>query len=724
MRYLLCLLICALSLFTFAQKKNSQFQFHIQKTLEPITVDGSDNESAWQKAETASSFFMVLPMDTSRASVKTDIKMAYDDKNIYIVAICWLPKKGQPYMVESLRRDFTFGRNDNFIFFLDTYNDLTNGYTFGANAAGAQWDGTLYEGGKADLNWDNKWISAVKNYDDKWIFEAAIPFKTIRYKKGIKEWGVNFSRLDITKAEKSAWAPVPRQFPTASLAYTGELIWDQPPPPAGLNFSLIPYALAGVSKNYDAKTEPVYKKEIGADAKIAMTSSLNLDLTVNPDYSQVEVDKQVTNLDRYELFFPEKRQFFLENNDLFGNFGFANIRPFFSRRIGLNVPISFGARLSGNIDKNWRIGVMDMQTKSVDSTGLPAQNFSVVAVQRKIFARSNIRLLFVNKQSLNYEPGKDSSKQQYSLYNRNIGAEYNLASANNLWTGKLMFLKSFSPGVSDKTFTHAANLQYNNRHWLLLWQHQYVGKNYSAEVGYVPRTNYISLNPTAAYLFFPKKGIVLSHGPKYIGTYYYNTSFKKTDYENILLYIFNLRDQSIFDVWVGNDWVQLQQPFDPTNSNKDSLAAGTVHRWKAFGVEFFSKPQKLFTYNISTRFGGYYAEGNRYSVNVDLGYRIQPYAGITLSTAYNDIQLPYPWGRTIFWLVGPRIDITFTNKLFLTTFIQYNDQQKNINLNTRFQWRYRPASDLFLVYTDNYYSYPLFVRNRAFVLKFTYWWNN
>jgi hypothetical protein len=627
-------------------------------------------------------------------------------------------------MVESLRRDFNFGRNDNFIFFLDTYNDLTSGYTFGANAAGAQWDGTLYEGGKADLNWDNKWISAVKNYDDKWIFEAAIPFKTIRYKKGIKEWGVNFSRLDITAAEKSAWAPVPRQFPTASLAYTGELTWDQPPPSTGLNFSLIPYALAGVSKNYEAKTEPVYKKEIGADAKIALTSSLNLDLTVNPDYSQVEVDKQVTNLDRYELFFPEKRQFFLENNDLFGNFGFANIRPFFSRRIGLSVPISFGARLSGNIDKNWRIGVMDMQTKSQDSIGLPAQNFSVVAVQRKIFARSNIRLLFVNKQSLNYEPGKDSTKQQYSLYNRNVGAEYNLASANNLWTGKLMFLKSFSPDVSGNTFTHAANLQYNNRHWLLLWQHQYVGKNYTAEVGYVPRTNYINLNPTAAYLFFPKSGIVLSHGPKYVGTFYYNTSFKKTDYENILLYIFNLRDQSIFDVWVGNDWVQLQQPFDPTNSNKDSLAAGTVHRWKAFGVEFFSKPQKLFTYNISTRFGGYYANGDRYNVNVDLGYRIQPYAGITLSTAYNDIQLPQPWGRTIFWLIGPRIDITFTNKLFLTTFIQYNDQQKNINLNARLQWRYRPASDLFLVYTDNYYSYPLFVRNRAFVLKFTYWWNN
>ena len=154
------------------------------------------------------------------------------------------------------------------------------------------------------------------------------------------------------------------------------------------------------------------------------------------------------------------------------------------------------------------------------------------------------------------------------------------------------------------------------------------------------------------------------------------------------------------------------------------MAAGTEHRWKAFGIEFFSKPQRLLTYNISTRFGGYYANGNRYNVTADIGYRFQPFVGITLSTTYNDIHLPAPWNNTRFWLIGPRVDITFTNKLFLTTFVQYNNQQKNINLNTRFQWRYRPASDIFLVYTDNYYSSPLFVRNRAFVLKATYWWNN
>ncbi len=448
-----------------------------------------------------------------------------------------------------------------------------------------------------------------------------------------------------------------------------------------------------------------------------------MDLTVNPDFSQVEVDKQVTNLDRYELFFPEKRQFFLENSDLFANFGYQNIRPFFSRRIGLGVPISFGARLSGSLSKNWRIGVMDMQTESVDETGLPVQNFAVVALQRRVFSRSNIRLMFVNKQSINYDSEKDTTKPQYSLYNRNIGIEYNLASSNNLWTGKALFLKSFNPGINDKDFVFADSLQYLSRKWKISWQNEVVGKNYTAEVGYVPRKNYIKINPSIAYLFFPKRGTVLSHGPKLSSTYFFNKTFHQTDNETFLSYILSFRDQSIFDAWIAHDYVELLQPFDPTNSGKDTLAKGTHHRWNAFGTDYTSKPQQLFTFDFSTRFGGYYNDGTRLNLSGDLGYRFQPYVSITLNASYNHIDLPQPWGVTDFWLVGPRVDITFTNKLYFTAFLQYNNQLDNINLNTRLQWRYRPASDLFLVYTDNYFPAPLSVRTRAFVLKFTYWWN-
>ena len=722
LKYLLLLSLCFQGMLVMSQKINSHYQLHINKATSAIQIDGEMKELAWQDAEAADSFFMVFPMDTSYSKVKTEIRMAYDAQNIYIIAVCYLNNPG-PYMVESLRRDFSFGRNDNFIFFIDPFDDRTNGFTFGANAAGAQWDGTLFNGGSADLSWDNKWVSVVKNYPDRWIFEAAIPFKTIRYKKGITNWGINFSRLDIKEAEKSSWAPVPRQFPTAALAYTGTLVWDAAPPQAGANISVIPYALGGLTKDYANNKATAYRQDIGADAKIAVTSSLNLDLTVNPDFSQVEVDRQVTNLDRFELFFPERRQFFLENADLFANFGYSTIRPFFSRRIGLGVPISYGTRLSGSLDKNWRIGLMDMQTKSVRETGLPAQNFAVLALQRRVFARSNIRFMFVNKQSVNYQPGKDTTKPLYSKYNRNLGLEYNLASADNLFTGKAMLIKSFSENKASGDLVHAANLQYTDKKWTIGWQHEYVGKNYNAEVGYVPRKNYIKINPQIGYLFFPKKGAVLNHGPLLSSTYFFNRDFYQTDNETFFSYRFNFRDQSTFNTWVAYDYVELLQPFDPTNSGKDTMATGTKHSWNAWGVNYISKPQKLFTWSFSTRYGGYYANGRRLNLTADLGYRFQPFVNITLSTSYNYIDLRLPWGLTNFWLIGPRIDVTVTNKLFFTAFVQYNDQQKNINLNTRVQWRYKPASDFFIVYTDNYYTAPLYVRNRALVLKFTYWWN-
>lgn len=721
-----CSLLLALNLVllmpVMAQKKNANFRIHIAPATSPITVDGVLDEQAWKDAEKVSDFYMVLPMDTSKAKVRTDVQMTYDHDRIYLAATCYTNEPGR-YMVESMRRDFAFQKNDNFLVFIDPFEDQTNGFSFGVNAAGAQWDGLMYEGGKVDLSWDNKWTSAVKNYDDRYVLEMAIPFKTMRYKKGLTDWGINFSRNDLKTTEKSSWAPVPRQFPTAALAYTGVLVWDQPPPIEGKNISFIPYALGGLAKDYENDTPTSYKKEVGADAKVAVTSSLNLDLTVNPDFSQVEVDQQVTNLDRYELFFPEKRQFFLENGDLFANFGYDNIRPFFSRRIGLNTPIQFGARLSGKLTKDWRLGAMDIQTGSEDSLQVPVQNFSVLALQRKVFARSNIGMMFVNKTSVNYTPPTDPSAPIYSQYNRNLGFEYNLASSNNLWTGKALFIKSFTPNTGSHDFVQAGNLQYLSRHWLLSWEHEYVGSDYQAEVGYVPRTGYIKVNPKASYLFFPKGTSILSHGPIVSSTYYFNEAFHQTDNETYLNYTVTFRNRGVLDGWVAHDYVELLQPFDPTNSGKDSLQTGSRHLWDSFGGDFTSQPQHLFTYGLTFRYGGYYDDGTRLNITTSLGYRIQPIMIFAINTSYNEIHLPQPWGQTTFWLVGPRLDFTFTNNLYFTTFVQYNQQQNNVNLNTRLQWRYRPASDLFIVYTDNYLPDQLLVKTRALVIKLTYWLN-
>jgi hypothetical protein len=722
MRLPALLLLLLSSGFLFGQKKNAAFQLPIKKASSPIVIDGELSEPAWLESATASDFFMVLPMDTSKAQVKTEVKLTYDEDNLYLIAVCHHALPG-PYIVESLRRDFAFGKNDNFLLFMDTFDDQTNGFSFGANAAGAQWDGLMYEGSKVDLNWDNQWTSVVKNYDDKWIFEAAIPFKTIRFKEGIDTWGINFSRLDLKTTEKSSWTPVPRQFPTASLAFSGVLVWDNPPKKTGANISIIPYALGGVTQNREEVRNTTHRAEAGLDVKVAITSSLNLDLTLNPDFSQVDVDRQVTNLDRFELFFPERRQFFLENGDMFNNFGYATIRPFFSRRIGLAAPIQAGARLSGKLDKNWRIAAMNMQTGKVEAENLPAQNFSVLALQRKVFARSNVGLLMINKESLNYAIPENFTGTVYSKFNRNLGLEYNLASANNKWLGKALFLKSFTPQKQADDYVYSGHLQYAGRKLQISNQYEYVGNGYTAEVGYVPRSNYARINPQVSYLFFPKGKHVLSHGPRLVSSVFFTPDYKQTDSESYLAYNINFRKLSTLVLWTAYDYVKLFRPFDPTNFNLDSLAAGTEHSWRSVGGEFFSRPQSRFTYSLSARYGGYYANGTRTFFSSELGYRFQPYVSFVLSSSYNDIRLPQPWSRNTFWLVGPRLDITFTNKIFFTTFMQYNEQRNNINLNTRFQWRYRPASDLFIVYTDNYLPNNLMAKNHALVLKFTYWWN-
>ena len=712
--------MCLLWLGGFAQKKNGSFEYYIRKANAPIQVDGVADEAAWQTAQAADKFFMVLPMDTSRAQVRTDVRMAYDDKNVYLLAICYHALPG-PSMVESLKRDWNFGKNDNFIFFIDTFDDQTNGFTFGANAAGAEWDGLLYEGGRANLSWNNKWFSKVRTYDDRWVLELAIPFKTLRYKRGITRWGINFSRQDLKTTEKSAWAPVPRQFPTASLAYTGNLVWDQPPPDPGTNISVIPYVLGGGARNFSENNPTTYRRQIGGDVKVAVTPALNLDLTVNPDFSQVDVDRQVVNVDRFELFFPEQRQFFIENGDLFNNFGYAGIRPFFSRRIGLNVPIQFGARLSGKLNKDWRIGLMDMQTAAVPSQGLPRQNFAVMALQRQVFARSNITALFVNKESLNYTP--EAGKPVHSQFNRNVGLEYNLASSNNLWTGKAMALQSFSPGGGSGDYVYAGNLLYNSRKWILGAQYENVGENYNPEVGFVPRRGYQRYNVQLAYNFFPKGGSVLSHGPIFNSSYFFGQNFRQLDNTSYLAYSLIFRNRSLLTGWVATDWIRLLADLDPTNMGKAKLKAGTIHGWRAWGTEFVSKPQSVFTYGFSSRYGGFYDNGTRLNLTTEVGYRFQPYVSLAVSSSYNRIDLPNLSGLTRFWLIGPRVDITMTNTLFFTTFMQYNEQARNVNLNSRLQWRYKPASDLFIVYTDNYLPGAFTVKNRALVLKLTYWWN-
>ena len=701
---------------TSAGTVNQKYQIHAKRTKGAIKLDGIINEEDWLTAEKAKDFFMVLPYDTGHSVAKSEVMMTYDDKAFYMAVIFYDTVPGKR-PVESLRKDFVFGNNDNFLAFIDPYNDQTTGYSFGVNAAGAIWDGTMSGGAAVNLIWDCKWESKTKNYPDKWITEMKIPFKSVRYNPQVDHWNIQFSRQDLKLNEKSAWAPVPRQFPTASLAYAGQLKWDTPPPKSGLKLALIPYVYGSASRNFEKPEDTRYRKDFGFDAKLGLSSSLNLDLTYNPDFSQAEVDDQVTNLERFELYFPEKRQFFLENSDLFSNFGATSIRPFFSRRIGLDAPVNAGVRLSGKIGQDLRIGVMDMQTGSEGD--FLSRNFFVASVQKKIFSRSNIAAIFVNKQQLSVPADWTGND-----YNRVAGLEYNMASRNNFWTGKLFGQKSFTPrALASEEYSQGVNVAYSRKNYLLEFLQLYVGKDFNAETGYVPRRDFLQINPRATVKFYPKNGPLEYHGFfTEVDNTYKPDNRELTDREVSLDYIFQFKSRAHLEFKSNYWYVLLRQDFDPTNRGSNYLLSGSSYKWSDFSMLFNSDNRKMFKYDFQAGYGGYF-NGNRWFMKGTINYRFQPYGYISLIYSYNDLSLPDPWGHTKFWLVGPKLDVTFTDKLFFTTYVQYNEQLDNLNINARFQWRYKPVSDLFLVYTDNYFPGNMNVKNRALVLKLSYWFN-
>ena len=690
---------------------NKNFVYHAKKAKGKIVVDGVFDEPDWLVAEKASNFYKVLPIDSGLAESKSEVMITYDDKAFYLAVTFYDDLPGKRLM-ESFRRDFIFSNNDNFLVFFDTFLDQTNGFSFGVSASGAKWDGIMHDGQGSNLIWDCKWDSRIVHSDDRWVIEMGIPFRSVRFKSGSNMWFVNFSRMDLKRNEKSAWAPMPRQFPTSSLAYTGILKWEEPLPKSKTMFSVIPYVFGSVSKDFEKGTAAKYQKDFGFDAKIGVSNAMNLDLTYNPDFSQSEVDAQVTNLDRYELFFPEKRQFFLENSDLFSGFGYSTVTPFFSRRIGLDAPVLGGIRLSGKLDKNWRLGLMNMQTEKTSQ--LLARNFTVASLQRKVFSRSNAGIIFVNKEKLDKPDGTKD-------FNRVLGFDYNLASKSNTWTGKAFYHRSFDEENPGKQYAQGAQLHYNTRRISLGFSQTNVGENYNAETGYVRRKAYNYLGPEFNFRWVPNKWIV-EHGIFFDSDFFYDSDYKKLDHEVTFGYKFAFKNRSEFKFGTDGYFVRLEKDFDPTNKSGIVLKKGTEYNFRSFWVEYLSDNRKLFNYNTTlakgTHYNGHfnYAEGN-------ISCRLQPYLNFNMAFTYTDIDMPHPFVRTKMWLLSPKLDITFSDKLFLSSFVQYNEQIDNMNVNVRLQWRYKPVSDFFLVFTDNYFTENWTSRNRALVMKLSYWFN-
>ncbi len=716
----------------------AKFRTSITKTTTSLKIDGNTDEEAWANAPIISNFRQSFPYDSSVALSRTEVKVLFNDNFLYISAVCWQPRK---YTVQTLRRDFADGTTDLFLVTIDPFRDNLNAFYFSVSPYNVQKEGLISNGTNLNIDWDNKWFSGVKNYDDRYVVEMAIPFKTLRYKitEGINQWNINFVRNDLHRNERSSWAPIPRGFRMIDQSFSGTIEWASPPPKAGTNMSIIPYGILESNADRLAKTEKT-KPNTGFDAKVGITPSLNLDLTFNPDFSQVEVDRQITNLSRFELFFPERRQFFIENSDLFNSFGSETTNPFFSRRIGITtntttglaekVPIIGGLRLSGRINKDWRIGFLNMQTAYVKSDSTPAANFTVATLQRRIFKRSNLAFICIHKDNFFNE----KTRTNLNRYNRVLGFDINMASANGFWQGKTYFHHSIKPNQPANAYSAGALLNYNNPNLILENNFLAVGKGYNAEVGFVPRTGYFRSAGTINHIIFPKNKLSKTvnswnYGFDYDAIYsQFDNRF--TDWDVNLL--FGIRFQSLALLRITpfrREYTYLFNDFDPTNKNDPNflkLKKGTSYFYNSSRIFFSSNFRNNFFYNIQARFGQYF-NGYIRAVQADINYRIQPWALLQLSANYNRIRLPQGYNKADFWIIGPRTDITFSRSFFWTTFIQYNNQINNININTRLQWRFKPMSDLYIVYTNNMFAddtdnFQRFQqKNHALVIKFNYW---
>ncbi|MFN8355581.1 MAG: DUF5916 domain-containing protein [Spirosomataceae bacterium] len=729
MRALLLLLLLGFCS-SLAMAQHTPTSFTVKQIQERITIDGVLDEAVWSKENMMTGYWQYFPRDSVRAKHQTELWMAYDEQNLYIAARCYTI--GKKHVIPSLRRDYRAGGSDNISFLFDTFSDRTNAFLFGMNPYGVQREATIMNGGQTpdpqyfSTSWDNKWYGNSKIYDTYWTCEVAIPFKTLRYKQGSEQWNFNSYRFEMQANEQSTFTRIPQNQEIFNLAFLTPMRWEKPLGKPGANVSIIPYINAGSSKDFEGTNINAGDKiKVGADVKVGITPGLNLDLTVNPDFSQVEADRQVQNLTRFDISFPEQRQFFLENADLFSSFGTPEINPFFSRQIGIakdtvtglytQNALNYGARLSGKLDNNWRIGLLNTQTAKDATKGITGANFTIAALQRKLFARSNVSFIFVNKQTLNQDINPKATP-----YNRIAGVEYNLASADNKWFGKFFYHQAITPLATNDKLAYGTSLNYNVRKFTVGWAQQLVGNGYDAEVGFVPRKNYWRIKPIAFWKFYPNNKVLNRHG-------------MGVSYEQINVPNLGMTDQTLAAVWnvsfqdtgeaifsLNHNYTYLFAAFDPTRSKNPALPMGSSYRYNNFQFFYMSNRRKKLSITTQGVIGQYF-DGSIISADNAIVYRYQPYGLLTLNYTYSHIRSSQGVGDL--HLIGPRVDLTFTKSLFWTTYFQYNNLINNVNINSRLQWRFKPVSDVFLLYTDNYNSTNWNVKNRAIVLKVTYWLN-
>ncbi|MBY0494970.1 MAG: carbohydrate binding family 9 domain-containing protein [Cyanobacteria bacterium] len=705
------------------------------KLRAPLQFDGRLDDEVYRQYPGFEGMLQASPKYNEPSTEQTEIWVMFDGDNIYIAAKCWDTAPPEKWIANELRRDTNQMRqNDHFGVGFDTFYDRRSGYMFYANPIGGFSDYSVVDEGAPNSDWNPVWIAKTGRFDGGWTIEMQFPFKSLRYTSGSDQvWGIQFRRSIRHKNEWTYWTPVPQNMAGPGAlnrvsAYGTVVGLDLPP--AGRNVELKPYALGKMTT--DRLTNPPTSNDrdgdFGGDVKYGVTANLTADLTVNTDFAQVEIDEQQVNLTRFNLFLPEKREFFLEGRGLFdfgrggsssgGNFGGGGSSDtpylFYTRRIGLNrgrvVPIDAGGRLTGKIG-GFGVGVMNIRSGGEQVSASPATSFTVLRVKRDILRRSTIGAMLTNRNQLssnlpgsNQAFGVDAALAFYQ--NVALGGYYartettNLAGDNQSYLGKF----DWSP---DRYGVSAEVLK--------------VGREFNPEVGFLRRTDFTRSYGSARFSPRPKSSrLVRKYTSQASYEYYENGRGDVESRQATGRFNVEFNNSDVFNIEANANYDLLLTPFTPSPGHR--IAAGGYY-YNDVLLSYNMGQQRRLSGNIGAQFGGYY-NGTIKSLSFSQArYAILKQFSVEPRLSITRIDLPASSFTTR--QIGARTDYGFSPRMFASALLQYSSADHTFSSNVRFRWEYRPGSEVFVVWSDEQNSNPLdprdrlALRNRAFVVKMT-----
>ncbi len=680
-------------------------------------------DSAWTGLTPATGFWQIQPDDGHPATQRTEVFVGFTDTALYIGVVAY-DDNPDGIIVTDSRRDSDLDNTDAFLFIVDGLLDRQNGFVFGTNAAGIEYDGQVikeatgsaanFGTGGFNKNWDGTWKVQSKIGEFGWSAEFEIPFRTLRFGSAeTQEWGINFQRNIRRNNEVAFWAPLERNRNLFRISDAGTLRGVVPP--SQRNLQITPYVLGSAERGGELNGTET-NSEVGVDIKYSITPSLTLDGTYNTDFAQVEADEVQVNLDRFNLFFPEKRPFFLENAGTFSVGNPRELEMFFSRRIGISengdiVPVEGGARLSGKVGDSTNIGLLFMKTEAVEDIA-PENAFAVARVLQELPNRSSIGAMFTSREGDGsyLAPSSDDYNRSYSVDGSwGIGDNFSL----NGWLAK-----TDTPGLvgNDEAFSVEAN--YNTATWAADLGFTEVGEDFNPEMGFLSRSEYRKVRA------FVQRRIRIDDfwNLLEIRPHVSYQSYKKFD---------GFEETGVLHIDLPLAWQSGAEFHTAVNFTHDGvieafeiidgvlIPAGTYEH-EEVSIRYFSDESRPLSFGVDAVIGGRFG-GDRVSIAPSIRYRIGETFRTELSVNYNDFDLPVPNGQFTANLARLRLSYSFTPKMQLQALVQYNELDDSVGTNIRFSWLRSANSGLYLVYNEvNEREVGSLPTGREFILKYSY----